>query len=89
MTPQERKEAAADLAGILARGFDLHIDAHGPDGSHAIRNPGEDRYEVAETMAGGAISFVHYQGENFAVNVIPLAGQDARGPLFSYDPRPV
>lgn len=84
MTPQEREKTAADLAGILARGYDLHIKAHGPDGSYAVRTEDGSRYEVAQTMAGGAISFVERGGERFAVNVIPLAGQDGNGPLFTY-----
>ena len=84
MTPQEREQTAADLAGILARGYDLHVQAHGPDGSRAVRTEGGNRYQVVQTMAGGAISFIERDGEQFAVNVIPLAGQNKAGPLFTY-----
>lgn len=84
----ETTTPAAGLAGILARGYDYHVQAHGPDGSHAVRTGDGSRYEVAETMAGGAISFIEHQGERFAVNVIPLARQDETGPLFTYQPRP-
>jgi hypothetical protein len=83
MTPQEREKTAADIAGILARGYDLHIRDHGPDGSHAIRTEAGDRYEVVQT-ADGAVSFIERGGERFAVNVIPLADQDEKGPLFTY-----
>lgn len=85
MTPDERKQTTRDLAGILARSYDLHVRDHGPDGSAAVRDEDGTRYLVAETMAGGAISFVERGGERFAVNVIPLAGQDERGPLFTYN----
>lgn len=84
MTPQEREQTAADLAGILARGYDQHVEAHGPDGSYAKRTENGSRYEVVQTMNGGAISFVQRDGEMFAVNVIPLATQDENGPLFTY-----
>ena len=83
MTPQEREQAAADVAGILARGYDLHVRDHGPDGSCAVRTGPGDRYEVARTMTGGAISFIERGGERFAVIVVPLAHQDRNGPLFA------
>ncbi len=84
MTPEERQQTASDLAGILARGYDVHVQAHGPAGSAAVRTPDGVAYQVAETMAGGAISFIDRGGERFAVNVIPLARQDKNGPLFTY-----
>ena len=87
MDKRERDQAARDVAGILARGFDVHVEAHGPDGSHAIRTENGERYEVAETMIGGAVSFVEYRGERFAVNVTPLAEQDVKGPIRGYVPR--
>jgi hypothetical protein len=65
------EKTAADLAGILARGFDLHVQAHGPDGSHALRTASDDRYDVRPT-ATGATSFVEYDGQRFAVNVTLL-----------------
>lgn len=87
MTPGEREQTCRDLAGILGRGYDLHVQAHGPDGSAAVRTPDGDSYEVAQTMAGGAISFIERGGERFAVNVIALGAQDRNGPLLSYEPR--
>jgi hypothetical protein len=88
MTPAERQQAAEALAGILARGYDLHIRAHGLDGDRAVRDQEGGRYLVARTMAGGAVSFVERGGERFAVVVTPMAGQDRNGPLFSYQDRP-
>ena len=70
-TKTDRQQTAADLAGILARGYDLHIQARGPDGSYAVRTEDGDRYEVEQTSAG-ATSFIERDGERFAVNVIPL-----------------
>jgi hypothetical protein len=70
-TTADRMKTAADLAGILARGYDQHIAAHGPDGSYAVRTEDGGRYEVTETAAG-ATSYVERDGERFAVAVTPL-----------------
>jgi hypothetical protein len=86
MTPAEREQTAGDLAGILARGYDLHVAAHGPDGSFAVRTPDGSRYQVAEDGAHGAISFIERGGERFAVNVIPLDRQNESGAPFAYVP---
>jgi hypothetical protein len=72
MTTQQREQTAADIAGILARGYDLHIEAHGPDGSRAVRTEDGHSYEVTQT-ADGATSYVERDGVRFAVTVTPLA----------------
>jgi hypothetical protein len=77
MTPDEREQTAADLAGILARGYDWHVHAHGPDGSYAVRTADGRRYEITQTAAGGAAGFIERGGERFTVTVAPLAGQAA------------
>ncbi len=86
MTPEERRQTCRDLAGILARGYDLHAEAHGPHGAHAVRTPDGSRYEVEQTRIGGGVSFVERGDERFAVHVIPLADQDKAGPMFAYEP---
>ncbi len=68
MTPQERMKTAKDLAGILARGYDLHVEAHGPDSSHAIRNSSSGQYHI-DPRLGGSVSYIVRDGEIFEVVV--------------------
>lgn len=75
-------EICRALAGILARGYDEHIRAHGPDGSAALRTPDGSGYEIGETMIGGAVIFIDRGGERFAVNVIALAEMNKKAPLL-------
>lgn len=84
MTREERKQAATDLAGILALGYDRHVEAHGPGSSFAIRTSDGGHYKVTGTVGPGAMSFVEYQGERYAVKVIPLGDQDGNDPLSAY-----
>lgn len=72
----ERTQDTTDLAGILARGFELDVEDHGPDGSYASRREDGERYLVVATKQGGAASFVVYRGQRYMVNVVPIG--DAR-----------
>jgi hypothetical protein len=87
MTPEDRMKTAADLAGILARGYDWHIEVHGPDSNHAIRASKGDRYEVVQTD-GGATSFILCDGERFAVSVWPMARLGWKLPATDTTPAP-
>ena len=62
----DRTKTAAELAGILARGYDLHVQAHGPDGSYAVRTEDGRSY-----LNDGATSYVERDGGRFAVTVVP------------------
>jgi hypothetical protein len=68
MTPQERKDTAKSIAGIVARGYDMHVEAHGPDGSHAIRNSDGGSYLINNRI-DGACSYLVRNGEIFEVTV--------------------
>jgi len=86
-TTADRMKTAADLAGILARGYDLHVQAHGPDGSFAVRTEDGSRYEVTESGTG-ATSYVERDGCRFAVTVVPLTPVTELYVRCSYPLRP-
>lgn len=65
MNAAQRAETCRDIAGICARGYDMHVQDHGPDGTAAVRTEDGSRYEVAETMIGGAMAFIDRGGERF------------------------
>lgn len=67
-----RQQAALTAAGILARGYDEHVRAHGPDGNFAVRTDDGSKYDTAPVLSGGAVSFIVIDGEVYAVNVVPL-----------------
>jgi hypothetical protein len=62
MTDDNRR----DVAGILARGFDDHVETHGPDGSYAVRDG--RLYEVTE-RDGASVARVFYEGRYYSVTV--------------------
>lgn len=68
MNPHERKSVAADIAGIVARGYDMHVDAHGPDDSHAIRDSTGSKYHV-DQRADCSVSYIVRDGEIFEIAV--------------------
>lgn len=80
MADLQQQETCRDIAGILARGYDMHVHDHGPSGSAALRTPDGSRYEVIDgsittKKSLGAVSFVDRDGERFAINVVPLGPQ--------------
>ena len=68
MTPEERKDVAKDIAGIVARGYDMHVEAHGPNDSNAVRNSDGKSY-VVNTSISGAVSYIVRDGEIFIIAV--------------------
>jgi hypothetical protein len=78
---------AADLAHVIARAFEAE---EGHNAGYAVRTrpPGEKKVIVADTMTGGAVTFLVWNGDLYMVNVMPRGNQDERGPLFSYEERP-
>lgn len=63
MTTNDDRRA---IAGILARGFDEHMEVHGPDGSYAVRDG--RLYEVTE-RDGASVARVFYLGRYYSVRV--------------------
>jgi hypothetical protein len=80
MDEEQRNEAAHDLAGICARGFDKFAAARGLSDSAAERTPDGKRYAITDSVTRGSTGFVKFLGEQFAINVIPLANWKPQRP---------